>query len=281
MNVLQYTRMASEKMFSSGLICRCCGARTYLLSEASESICSFCEAYVTDVDKQIIHGNLDMERNLSLMQLNLSQGKWEDAAQFADALIATKDPYLVYGAGSFYKYFSDHVYNGVDYTQGGFMYSNAAKRSDETLKNKHNAMALISKSKECFFRVIKTVADNTVQDNMLRYISFMSCMKLKRHSQARITMNIMSTVPCPEVIRDYMGMVYDVSMRERKAHHHITASMKHGVSNSIYYMSMYLAMHRHLDEAIEMLDSFAPRTNFMQASYFNSWLKNVNSASGF
>ena len=137
-----------DSIFLSNLVCRCCGNKVYVLSDAQESICNFCEAFVSMKDKDVVHGNRSVENNLALMQKSASTGKWEAGVASADALAATKNPYFLYGAASFYRFFSDYTYNGVDYTLGGFMYSNAEKRSNKPQINKYNAMALISKSRE-------------------------------------------------------------------------------------------------------------------------------------
>ena len=128
-----------DSAMKTDLVCRSCGNGVISFSGVQESICNFCESYAQMSDKDFVHGSKEIEDGLALMQKNASIGNWTDGAQQADVFGAGKDPYLVFGAANFYRFFSDYTYYSIDYTLGGFMYGNAEKRSDEPKKNKYNA----------------------------------------------------------------------------------------------------------------------------------------------
>lgn len=278
MNLTQYERQI-DNISISDLLCRCCGARLYVLSNAKESICNFCESYVSSDDANVVHGNSDTEKNLLNMQRCTVEKRWSDGVAFADALVATRDPHFLFGAASFYQFFSDYTYNDVNYELPGFMYSNAEKRSDEPQKNKYNAMSLISKSKEYLFKIIKIINDTPNPPDTLLFLSFMSNIKLKRYPQA---MNLLQSLNAPSVngvIRDYSNMVFSVEKRDKKAEINMSKSFSQGISNSYYYLAKYFAMKRHIDRSIQLLNQFTGKVNMPSAAEFNKNLKDVAASS--
>ena len=70
MRIAAYIKM-EDSISLSGLVCRCCGNRVYVLSDVQESICNFCEAYVSQDSKNVVHGSSDAEKNLFGLQKRL------------------------------------------------------------------------------------------------------------------------------------------------------------------------------------------------------------------
>ena len=279
MNVAFYIKRL-DQAFPSGLICRCCGNNVYTLSSTQESICNFCEAYASVKDKDVVHSSVEVENNLMAMQSSAINGSWIEGTAHADALAATKDPYFLYGAASFYKFFSDYTYYGVDYTLGGFMYSNAEKRSDEAQKNKYNAVALISKSKGFLFRALKVINDTPNPNYTLLFIKFMSEFKLGRIAHAQKTLAAINASSEIEQIKSYANMVMNTGNPKRMiAEKYIKDGLFHGVLNSLYYLSIYAAAHRDVDNSIKMLDLLAKKANMPAAVYAGIRLKDIKNAS--
>ena len=272
-------RKKTTSIIQSDLLCRCCGAKVNVLSPVTESICNFCEAYVSLQDKDIVHGNSAIEKNLAGMQECAVQGRWVDGTQYADALAATNDPYFLFGASSFFKFFSDYTYYGVDYTLEGFMYSNALRRSDEFQKNKYNAMALISKSKGYLFRALKVISANQHPDGSTLFLSFMANMKLKRAAQAQKILAEINSIQGNALIRSYANMAFSTGTKGKDAEKFIESSLSYGISNSIYYLAMHIAMKKRLDEAISLLDMLIARTGMPSAIPYRYILKDVKAAS--
>ena len=278
MDVAAYAKMI-DSIFLSDLICRCCGNKVYVMSSTQESICNFCEAYVAIQDKDIVHGNRDVETALALMQNSAVTGKWADGVATADNLAATKVPYFLYGASSFYRFFSDYAYYGVDYTLGGFMYSNAEKRSDETPKNKYNAVALISKSREFLFKALKIIRDNPNPEDSLLFIKFMANVKLKRKVHADKALSEINTRPGMEMMKLYANIVHNVNTKSKLVEKYIDNGFSYGISNSLYYFAIRIASQKNIPEAINILDSLALKSNMPSAFYSSIRLKDIKSAS--
>ncbi|MHB1829767.1 MAG: hypothetical protein ACYCO0_00020 [Candidatus Micrarchaeaceae archaeon] len=269
----------AASIIQSELICRCCGAKVHVISAVTESICNFCEAHVSFQDKDIVHGNSAIEKNLAEMQECAAQARWADGTQYADALAATKDPYFLFGASSFYKSFSDYTYYGVDYTLEGFMYSNAQRRSDELQKNKYNAVALISKSKEYLFRALKVISSNPQPDDPTSFLSFMANMKLKRIVNAQKALAGINSSQGNELMRSYANMAFGTETKSKDAEKFIELSLSYGISNSIYYLAMHVAMKKRLDEAISLLDILIAKTGMPMAISFSYRLKDTKASS--
>jgi hypothetical protein len=269
-----------DNIQNSDLLCRCCGAKVAVLSNASESICNFCEAFVTYDHANVVHGSREIEKNLLGMQNAVADGKWEEGVQYADALAATKEPHFLFGASAFYRYFSDSIYNGIDYSLPGFMYSNSEKRSDESNKNKFNAMANISKSKEFLFKAIKIMNGTASQDPEIIFLHFMSEIKLKRNVLSKKLLNDIKGSKTPDQIKSYSEMVYGVATGDRQSEKYISDSISKGVANSIYYLSKYLASNkREIEASIILLTEFVKKTNMPMAYFDIISLKAVGNAS--
>jgi hypothetical protein len=268
-----------DSISSSGLICRCCGNKVYSLSGANESVCNFCEAYVSSRDKDVVHGNRDIENNLGLMQSSAASGRWVDGAAAADSLAATNDPCFLYGASSFYRFFSDHTYYGVDYNLGGFMYSNAEKRSDEVQRNKYNAVALISKSKEFLFKSLKIINASPNPEDHLLFIKFMANVKLNRLDHAQKTLAEIGGRQNMDMVKFYANTVWMVNGGKKLSDKYIDEGVTYGLSNILYYLAISAAKHGDLDGAINMLDQLAPRSNMPAALYAGIRLRDIRNAS--
>ncbi len=269
----------ADSITKSKLMCRCCGANVYVMSAVAESMCNFCEAHVSLQDKDIVHGNSTTEKNLAGMQECAAQARWAEGTVYADALATTKDPYFLFGASSFYRFFSDYTYFGVDYTLEGFMYSNAQRRSDEFQKNKYNAVALISKSKEYLFKALKVLGTNPHPDDSASFLGFMANMRLKRTVNAQKALSVINAVQANEEIRSYANMVFGTEEKSRGAEKFIESSLSYGISNSIYYLAMHTAMKRRLDEAISLLDVLIAKTGMPSAVSLRYRLKDTKAAS--
>lgn len=278
MKIAQYVKM-EDSILQSDLICRCCGNKVYALSAVQESICNFCEAYVSMQDRDVVHGNRDVETALALMQNSVVTGSWVEGIAPADSLAATKDPYFLYGASSFYRFFSDFTYYGVDYTLGGFMYSNAEKRSDEAARNRYNAIALNSKSKEFLFKALKVINDTQNPDDTLVFIKFMANLKLKRQVHVEKALAEINARPGMEMMKNYANMINAVSTGSKLAEKYVAASFSYGISNSLYYLAMHMAKHNDIGGAIKMLEPLAAKSNMPAALYLGVRLKDIRSAS--
>jgi hypothetical protein len=277
MKVAAYIKR-EDSITLSDLICRCCGNRVYVLSDVQESICNFCEAYVSMRDKDVVHGNRGTESNLALMQNSAMAGKWEDGVAPAEALAATRNPYFLYGAASFYRFFSDHTYYGVDYTLEGFMYGNAEKRSSEP-QNKHNAMALISKSREFLFAALKIINDTQNPEDPLLFIKFMANVKLGRKVHAQKALAEINSAAGTDMLKLYANIVASVSSGSRLAEKYLNSGLSYGISNTLYYLAMHAAMQKDIGNAIRILDPLAVKSNMPAALYLGVRLKDVRNAS--
>ena len=278
MKIAPYMKM-EDSILQSDLICRCCGNKVFALSPVQESICNFCEAYVSMQDRDIVHGNRDVETTLAMMQNSMATGNWIDGIAPANALAATKDPYFLYGASSFYRFFSDFTYYGVDYTLGGFMYSNAEKRSDEATKNKYNAVALSSKSKEFLFKALKIINDMQNTEDTLVFIKFMANLKLNRQVHIEKTLAEMNSRAGMEMMKSYANMIDAVRANSKLAEKYIENGFSYGISNSLYYLAMHIAKNKDIGSAIGILESLATKSNMPSALYASIRLKDIKAAS--
>ncbi|MDE1768594.1 MAG: hypothetical protein KGH64_03425 [Candidatus Micrarchaeota archaeon] len=282
MRIVDYLRLMDE-IHASNLVCASCGAVVYTtLINANESFCNFCESYVTKESLNSVNANSDIERTMQGMQNAAKDYKWEKGVPFADALAATKNPMLLYGASTYYKAFSDFVYSDVDYTQGGFMYSNADNRSDEQLKNKYNAMALISKSKEYLFKTLKITSANASPGPQTLYLRVMSNIKLKRYRNAATEMIELNSAKEGATLSKYARMVFDMETTD-----HAKNAIKPpdvddalGSANLFYYYAKYLAKKKDFGSAIYVLSNLTEKVLMPMASYYTDYLRNISAASG-
>ncbi|MCL4365072.1 MAG: hypothetical protein M1569_01955 [Candidatus Marsarchaeota archaeon] len=278
MDVSGYLKMI-EGITKSNLLCRCCGSALYVLPGAQESICSFCESYVNANDINIVHSNREIENNLLKMQENAVEGRWQDGAEYADALATTNDLHFMFGVANFYRFYSDRVYSDVDYNLSGFMYSNAEKRSDELHKNKNNAMALISKSKEYLFKSIKLINDTPNPSESLLLMGFMSNIKLKRYVHAKKALGSLNAPSIGEIPQSYANMVFNVETNTKTAEKFISSSISLGIQNSFYYLSRHLAKNGYLVKAESVLKRLIEKTGMHEAVSFMDSLNDVIDAS--
>ena len=266
-----------DSVVQTDLICRCCGNRAIAFSGVQESVCNFCESYVQMADKDFVHGDKSIEEGLERMQKSASVGSWIDGAQQADVFGASKDPYLVFGAANFYRFFSDYTYYSVDYALGGFMYGNAEKRSDEIKKNKYNAVALISKSKEFLFRSLKLMEMLKYSDDSSMLIKLLANMRLKRRTHAEVALNEIDKSSNKAVIKDYAHLAFDYN--DKNGERRMSNLMALGVTNSFYYMALRESAHGNINDGIRMMDALASKSNMQMALYSGIRLKAVREAS--
>ncbi len=260
------------------LVCRSCGNRVVSFSGVQESICNFCESHVQMPDKDFVHSSKEIEDGLTLMQKSAGEGNWIDGAQQADVLGMGKDPYLAFGAASFYRFFSDYTYYSVDYTLGGFMYGNAEKRSDEPKKNMHNAIALISKSRDFLFRTLKLMDTMKYDDDSAMLMRLIANLRLKRRTHAQVVLERIDKESKNSIIRDYAHLAFDYN--ERNGGKRLDNLMSLGVVNSFYYMALRESAHGNIDGGIRMMDALASKTKMQLALYSGIRLRAVREASG-
>lgn len=271
-----------DKISSSGLVCRCCGAAAETFSDERETFCNFCESHVSYSDANILNSNSENESNLINLQKSAATGEWIKGVKYADALALTKDPFFLYGASMYYRLFSDFTYNDVNYEQGGFMYSNAEKRSDDFQKNKYNAMALISKSKEYLFKIIKTVSSSQQPDSEHLYLKFISNIKLKRYPQAAESLVELETASPKSTVSKYAALVFsvDVVYNDKPSNKPLQIDSASGSSTFFYYLAKQMVNQRNLEDAITILNRLNSKSYMPMAFYYRKRVVDVNLASG-
>ncbi len=262
--------------------CRSCGASSLTTSGQHSTFCNFCEGYVNIDGTNAIHGSSDVEKRLLGMNAAAKSGQWLQGVPYADALAATKDPYFLYGASHFYKYFSDFVYHDVNYNLGGFMYSNAEKRSDELLKNKYNAMALISKSKEHLFKALKVISTIPPEPKLI-YLKLMCNVRLNRYSTAASIVEDLRGFDGTEDLLKYSGLVISTEAMKSGSK---PASIPNigsasGSANFFYYLAKYFAKSGDLESASALLDKIAENTFMPMAASYNRKIAEVKGALDF
>lgn len=277
-DAISFTKL--NKITRLVLRCRSCGSTLYAIGSSADGFCNICEAYVNSLDNNNAQSNPAVSENLGLMSSSLESKKWIDGANYADLLAATKDPYVLYGAATFYSLFSDYTYNDVNYKLGGFMYDNASKRSDDLKKNKYNAMALTSKSREYFYKTLKVIGDISTQSETLIYLNFITNMKLGRNAQAFITLNKMRGWKAGNKLLDYAEMVYAEKTDVKKADVRIVRMMDLNVVNSFYYMAKYLARTKDFDDSKVILNAIVNSTGMPMASTLLNKITDVEKAMG-
>lgn len=263
------------------LTCRSCGSSSDTVDEQDETFCNFCEGYVDQDGITALHSTPLLEKSVLAMGIAARNGHWLQGMPYADALAATKDPFLLYGAAHFYRFFSDFTYYDVNYNQGGFMYSNAEKRSDELQKNKYNAMALISKSKECLFKALKQISLISPNANLL-YLKFMCNIRLKRYSQASIALSGLGTFKDSGSLFKYATMVISNETAKSGSKTAFLPDLNtiSGSSNFFYYASKHLAKSGNLEDSIKILTLLTNKIYMPLASSYNRKVIDVSSASG-
>ena len=263
----------------TGIYCRCCGFPVLSLPGEHPLFCSFCEAYVLKTDNDIVNGSAEISKNLKIIRDSVSSGKMQDGAAAADALAAIKDPHLLFGASEFYRLFSDTTYYGVDYTLGGFMYPNAEKRSDETPKNKYNAVALMSKSKEFLFKALKLMQSDEKPSNALAFIAFMSNIKLKRYVQAEKLLDGPIANSGDAAIISYATMAFKTHTDPQKSASAIQKCISYGIPNAFYYLSIHLAKRKRLSDSLGILSVFVDKTGMPAAINLKYRVGDIKAAS--
>lgn len=266
-----------DSVVQTDLICRCCGNKVFALSSGQESICNFCESYVQMSDRDFVHGDKSVEEGLELLQKSASMGNWMEGVQQADNFGATKDPYLVFGAASFYRFFSDYTYYSVDYTLGGFMYGNAEKRSDEPKKNPYNAVALISKSREFLFKSIKLIDSLKYDEDSALLLKLLANARLRRKPHAMRILKDIDSGSGKAMVKDYAHLAFDYN--ERNGERRISNLISMSVLNSFYYLALRESARGNLDDGIRMMDALASKSNMQLALYSGIKLKGVREAS--
>ncbi len=272
-------KIIDSSMFEFQFTCRSCGMMPYIISpEQRETFCNFCEGYVDLDGMDAVHGSADAEKNLQSMSAAAQNGKWVQGVPYADAIAATKDPFFLYGASHFYRFFSDITYYDVNYSLGGFMYSNADKRSDELTRNKYNAMALTSKSKEYLFKALKIIS-STPSDARLTYLKFMCNIRLKRQAHASSALLELATLKDNIALYRYASMVLNSEHHDTiKKSQSPDAESALGSANIIYYTARHLARQGNLDGATKILSQLTKRIYMPIAESYNRKVINVSSA---
>ncbi len=280
-DVSTYLKRIDSHIMLSELYCPACGSTPYVVSSQDSTFCTFCE-YFAVPKKDASHRDAQVAKNLAGMYSSAEKGQWQQGAQYADALAATKDPQLLYGASQFYRFFSDFTYHDVNYNLGGFMYSNADKRSDEPLKNKYNAMALISKSKEYIFKALKLLSSMPADESTL-YLKFLCNMKLKRHFEAGSAVVGLRNAKAGETLWAYANTVFAIesSGKMGKANRLPDPSFASGSANFFYYTAKHLAKSGNLEVSIQMLSSLNEAAFIPMASSYLARVEDVSSSLHF
>ncbi|MDE1851408.1 MAG: hypothetical protein KGH69_01820 [Candidatus Micrarchaeota archaeon] len=235
----------------SGFGCRCCGYMPYIIAGEIDTMCGFCEAYVSmaKLDVKALHP--EMDTLLDSLHGLMKNGDWEGAVALAEQIKAGDDPYLLYGLGVMYRALSDAVYSHVDYSAKGFMEGNAAKRNNEPSLNKNNSMQLLSRSKEMLYRSLK-IMGTKADDPELLYLSFLANMKLGMHVGAKAALDRLNGTG-NERMRLYANTKYSVECKTRDSKGYLAALAKGLSPNSAYYVALDLARMKRFRESKGML----------------------------
>jgi hypothetical protein len=223
--------------------CRACGSMLFSMGKDDDIICTFCESYANQTDYSVDF-NPEIKDSILAMNKALMEGAWLDGVKFADAVAATNDQYGLYGAATFYSAFSNHTYADVNYNLGGFMYENAAKRSDELKKNPYNAMALTSKSRGYFYRVLKVIEKTSDDDPHTAYLEFITNIKLGRKAQAALAIDKIKATDTTGMLINYAMMVYAERTVDKKAINYIIKEIDNGQVSAFYYLADHLKRER-------------------------------------
>jgi hypothetical protein len=273
-----YTDVISSSLTQFQFICRSCGSSTYAISAEHETFCNFCEGYVDLEGMDSVHA--EAEKNLMGMSAAVHSGQWLSGVPYADALAATNDPFFLYGAAHFYKFFSDFTYHDMNYEMPGFMYSNAEKRSDEPLRNKYNAMALISKSKGHLFKALKVIS-SMPPEARLTYLKFMCNVRLKRHSRAAVVLEDLKAFD-NDALYKYANMVLSAeSVTGKSALMAPDIRSAAGSANFFYYVARYFAKKGRLADSTTVLDKLTQKVYMPMAVFYKMKVTDVNNALDF
>ncbi len=275
-----YLGMIRKDLAQSSLVCRCCGSSPSSMSSPNGTFCNFCEWLARPGDADQLHSNTEVSTHLEGMRKAIAEKVWEPGIVHADALAASKDPFLMYGASHFYKFFSDFTYRSVDYAQGGFMYSNAEKRNDEPNLNKHNAMSLISASKGCLFKSLKIISGGQL-DAEHAYLKFMCNVELKRYQHAASALEELEKLPGSQEMSHYAHMLLRIeasdtlSAKEKPPE---TGSAQ-GSANFFYYLAKYLAKSGSLEDSLRILKALSGKVRMPMADHYLDRVSAVSAAS--
>lgn len=228
--------------------CPHCGMQTCSSNQAY-SFCNFCEQLV-DVAKSIPeHEKTSQAAFVPVAELLLSKN-WDGALAAADTLMkGNTDPEQLYLLGTFYSGISGIRYRKRDYELEGFMEANA-----DMIRS---SLDLTSKAKECFFKAIKCVvgaqADGASADTSLLFIKFMCEMRLRRLPDALTALDELRKSDTGNSFINYAYAVYGVETLAKDVDRVLANMLENNEPNSFYYLARYLAGHKKLGEASELL----------------------------
>jgi hypothetical protein len=222
-------------------------------------MCNFCEAYIQNVQKS--HSGSKADQELIDIHVAMASNEWLKAFSILEAYDPKGDPVKLYGASSIYAILSDYVYNSVDYTLPGFMYSNADNRNDEYDKNKYNSMHLLSKSKELLFELLFDGGSRIRKnDEELIFLAFMSEIKLNRFVQASKILKSILAFGRDDIITRYALMVYLVETKNHAATRALDKILSRQELNSLYYLARYMLDNNEIETAREVLERLLGRS---------------------
>ena len=222
--------------------CGFCGSQVFLTAK-NEGVCNFCEAYIPSETPA------KYKPALSEIQKLIDLGKIEDAKAKADAIISgNMDPSLLYGAANIYSFISDFKYYDLNYSRKGFMEENSA--------NIYYSLDMTSKSKEMFYKAIKTTlgTEGSLNSTQSLYLLSMSNLKLKNSIEAIKYISMMKEDP--SLPKEYSRMVYSIETKNKEAYERIASLISKGNANAIYYLAKYYVNNKKLEEAKLILEKF-------------------------
>ncbi|MDE1861033.1 MAG: hypothetical protein KGH72_04955 [Candidatus Micrarchaeota archaeon] len=275
----QYLATTMKSIVQTDIRCRCCGTSLFSAGKLPDEFCTFCEAYGNGKAHNA-DANPVIKENVLMMGKAMREGAWLDGVKYADAIAEINDPYALYGAANFYAAFSDFTYNDVNYNLEGFMYENSSKRSDDLKKNKYNAMALTSKSREYFYRLLKIATSQTSIDEYMAYLAFMANVKLNRRAYISMTLAVLRGMKLDDSVTHYAEMVYMEKLASAHAAEYVSRMATPGYVNSFYYLASLLAKNKNFDDASSILERLEKSTGMHMASKLLMRISQVEKAMG-
>ncbi len=269
-----YHTARTFKLPESKARCTYCSTE-YMRVEGQYSICPLCESIVATGEKSPLDPALLSK--LAGIKVSITKGSYLEAAENAETLATSQDPKVLYALASLYKLLSDITYLDVDYSLKAFMERNADNKNNETKRNKHNAMHLESRNRECLHKCIEILELSGASDEQSIFIKAMAEIKLKRYAHATI---ILSKQPDKGLALMYANMVLATDSKEKTAEKRITALLKAGETSAIFYAAKYLAMRKEFDNAERLIDIISAFVNLPKYGIYKKKISSVAQAAG-
>ena len=260
LNAAKYAKMLA-KYAPQSIVCPHCGMQT-AISNNSYSFCNFCEQRI-DLGKSAPEHERRAQASFAPIASLLKANKPDEAVAEAGKLLkGNTDPEQLYLLGVFYSGASWSKYANRDYGLHGFMEANAV--------SVRNSLELTSKAKECFYKVIKLVggaqAGNAAADAQLLFIKFMSCVRLRRKTDAMRALEELKQMDRQNALVGYAYAVYAVETGARDTDKVLGGMLEINEINSFYYLARHLALQKRMGEAALLLRKLGDIATLSQAS---------------